>query len=202
MNVERPIFPLKIVLFPEGIAHLKIFEKRYLDMVTDCLKTGTGFCIVASIQSEQNPQLPFASTGVMVNITDIDAQPSLFYIRCLASDKVTIKSAKQKQDGLWVGDIELLDPENEIPVPSDLLTTRVYFERLIASLEQELEGEKMMPFEKPYRLDSCNWLANRWCEILDLSLDEKVKLLELDSPLLRLDIVNIMLSNNQSSGNA
>ena len=37
-----PLFPLHTVLYPHGRLPLRIFEPRYVDMVSDCMKTGTG----------------------------------------------------------------------------------------------------------------------------------------------------------------
>ena len=196
MNLEIPIFPLKTVLFPGGVISLKIFEKRYLDMVRNCLRYNQGFVIVSLTNTLQESSLPFAKIGVLVKIIDTDvSQPGLFNIRCLATEKIAIDSAKQADDGLWLGKVNLLEPENEIPLPDDLVTSRIYLERLLDSLKKELKNENLIPFEKPYQLDSCNWIANRWCEILEMSLEEKQRLLELDSPLLRLDIVNDIISN-------
>jgi len=50
-----------------------------------------------------------------------------------------------------------------------------------------------MPFEPPYLLDDCGWVANRWCEILPLPLQHKQRLMELDNPLLRLELINDLL---------
>ena len=39
-DIEIPIFPLEgVILFPGSILPLNIFEKRYLNMIDDCLKT-------------------------------------------------------------------------------------------------------------------------------------------------------------------
>ncbi|MEO7030743.1 MAG: LON peptidase substrate-binding domain-containing protein, partial [Herbaspirillum sp.] len=34
-----PLFPLQTVLFPQGVLPLNIFEARYLDMISNCMKT-------------------------------------------------------------------------------------------------------------------------------------------------------------------
>ncbi|NBO10148.1 MAG: peptidase S16 [Methylophilaceae bacterium] len=201
MNVKTPLFPLKVVLFPGGLIPLRIFEKRYVDMIRNCLRDDQGFGIVASINVGEENSFPFAKIGVRVKIIDTDvSQPGLFNIRCIAVEKISIISAKQQEDGLWIGDVHLLEPENEIPLPDDLINTKIYFEQLLASLKKELKNESLLPFEKPYLLNSCNWLANRWCEILDIPLDQKQKMLELDSPLLRLDLINDILSNEDPLG--
>ncbi len=41
-NFEIPIFPLEgVIVFPGSVLPLNIFEKRYLNMIDDCLKTDT-----------------------------------------------------------------------------------------------------------------------------------------------------------------
>ena len=35
---EQPLFPLRTVLFPDGLLELKIFEARYLDLMSRCLR--------------------------------------------------------------------------------------------------------------------------------------------------------------------
>ena len=46
MSITVPLFPLNTVLFPGGVLPLRIFEPRYLDMVSDCLKSDTGIGVV------------------------------------------------------------------------------------------------------------------------------------------------------------
>ena len=39
-DFEIPIFPLEgVIVFPGSLLPLNIFEKRYLNMIDDCLKT-------------------------------------------------------------------------------------------------------------------------------------------------------------------
>ena len=38
--------------------------------------------------------------------------------------------------------------------------------------------------------DDAGWVANRWCELLPISLAAKQKLMELDDPVIRLSIVD------------
>ena len=46
MKMTIPLFPLNTVLFPQGVLPLRIFEPRYLDMISDCLKNNTGIGVV------------------------------------------------------------------------------------------------------------------------------------------------------------
>lgn len=196
MLTTLPLFPLPLVLFPGGYIPLKIFEKRYLDMVTTCMRQQQAFGIVASQSNTADAALPFANMGVRVVISEADVlQTGLIHIRCQADDKFIVHRASQQQDGLWLGEIEILEAENDMPLPDDLFTTRLLFEQLIDSLESQIQDSEEMPFSKPYQLNSCAWLANRWCEILNLPLLQKQQLLALDSPLLRLELVNDLLNS-------
>ena len=47
MAPELPLFPLQAVLFPDGLLGLKIFEARYLDLITTCLRERSAFGVVA-----------------------------------------------------------------------------------------------------------------------------------------------------------
>ena len=43
---ELPLFPLQTVLFPGGLLPLRIFEPRYVDMVSRCLRDEGSFGVV------------------------------------------------------------------------------------------------------------------------------------------------------------
>jgi uncharacterized protein len=190
------LFPLQLVLFPGGLLPLKIFEKRYVDMVRACLRENKAFGIVSICGSNDSSIYPFSMLGTLVEIIDTDvSQPGLFNIKCVGTQKFKINAASQQTDGLWIGDVELLEPETDLAVPSDLTPAKVYFEQLLTSLAHEEIPENEMPFSRPFKLDSCVWLSSRWCEILDMPLLEKQRMLALDDALLRLTLINDMLTN-------
>ena len=89
--------------------------------------------------------------------------------------------------------MELLADDAELPVPEDLTFTREAFQSIVRDIELKLQQSGQagfeMPFLKPYRWDDCGWLANRWCEILPLQPELKCRLMALDSPLMRLELV-------------
>ena len=55
MNFQNPLslFPLRMVLFPGGLLHLKVFEARYLDMVGQCLRKQQPFGVVCLKQGAE-----------------------------------------------------------------------------------------------------------------------------------------------------
>ena len=49
------------------------------------------------------------------------------------------------------------------------------------------------PFLAPHRLDDAGWVANRWCEILPLPLEAKQRLMALEDPVARLEVVDSLM---------
>jgi Lon protease-like protein len=50
-----------------------------------------------------------------------------------------------------------------------------------------------LPLQPPYAWDDSGWVANRWAELLPLPADLKQRLMALDNPLLRLELVSDLL---------
>jgi len=81
MSNNIPLFPLSIVLFPKGRMSLKIFEQRYLDLVSRCMKTNTGFGIVwlkqgGEVSRPGQKELSFGEIGTYARIVDWDSLPN------------------------------------------------------------------------------------------------------------------------------
>ncbi len=53
-----------------------------------------------------------------------------------------------------------------------------------------------MPIQPPYQLEDCAWVANRWCELLPMALELKHRMMALDNPLVRLELVSDLLERN------
>lgn len=198
-----PLFPLNIVIFPEGLLPLRIFELRYLDMVKACLRHQSEFGVVAVYpelarslnDANQLSYLPFATMGTSFRILDVDVTaPGLMNIRCIGQQKFKIRSATQQKDGLWIGEVEDIMDEASMAIPDDLVITRLHLQRLIDAILAQDVKEADMPISKPYKLDDCAWVANRWCEMINMPLLQKQRMLELDSPLVRLELVQDILT--------
>ena len=67
----------------------------------------------------------------------------------------------------------------------------------LAEAIKKLESQNKTPFAPPYRLDDAGWVANRWCELLPVSLAAKQKLMELDDPVIRLSLVDGFLRDKK-----
>ena len=193
-----PLFPLNTVLFPQGVLPLRIFEARYLDMVRACLRHKTQFVIVAVTDENtvKNDGMPFADIGTACIIMDVDVtEIGLMNIRCMGEKKVRIKTATQQVDGLWIAELEDIALEPLMAIPEDLTLAQEYLQQLIDSLIKQDIEETYMPLTKPFLMDDCGWVANRWSEILSMPLIQKQRMLALDSPLIRLELVQDLLNS-------
>ena len=59
-TARLPLFPLNTVLFPDGLLPLRVFEARYMDMVTRCMREQSGFgvCLIAAGQEVGEAAVP------------------------------------------------------------------------------------------------------------------------------------------------
>lgn len=194
-----PLFPLGTVLFPDGMLPLRIFEVRYLDMIRRCQRAGAPFGVVCLTQGGEVRQPgrteAFHSVGTLATVTRLETpQPGLMVIRASGTQRFRITSREQLKHGLWVGDVERLPADQPVPVPPDLQPTADALGKLIESLKERAGAHGELPLQEPWRLQDCGWVANRWCELLPLPMEMKQRLMELDNPLLRLELVGDVLA--------
>ncbi|MFO1245751.1 MAG: LON peptidase substrate-binding domain-containing protein [Ramlibacter sp.] len=200
-----PLFPLGTVLFPGGVLPLRIFEVRYLDMIGKCHKAGAPFGVVALTQGAEVRQPgsreAFSGVGTLATITAFDTpQPGLMMIRCTGEQRFRITASDQLRHGLWVADVQRMDDDMVVAIPEDLQGTADALGKLIQTLQQRTQPDEQLPLQQPWRLDDCGWVANRWCELLPLPLQLKQRLMELDNPLVRLELVSDVLARTGIAG--
>ena len=204
---ELPLFPLGTVLFPQGLLDLQIFEVRYLDMIGKCYRAGTPFGVVGLTQGAEvrtrDDASPagdgfaveqFADVGTLAHIVELQApQAGLLRIRCQGAERFRIQARRRLTHGLWVAQAHTVPDDVPQDIPQDL---RPVAHTLSSLIEAQHTGEAplQLPMLPPYRLDDCGWVANRWCDLLPLPLAMKQSLLQLDNPLLRLELVGDLLN--------
>src|SRR5450432_3993468 len=72
-----PLFPLRTVLFPDGLLELKIFETRYLDLVSRCMREQCPFGVVALKSGTEarvsNEGVALYEIGTLAELIDVDS---------------------------------------------------------------------------------------------------------------------------------
>jgi Lon protease-like protein len=207
-----PLFPLGTVLYPGGFLPLQIFEVRYLDMIGKCHKNGTPFGVVSLTAGTEVRRLnaepsgdafaneAFQSMGTLATITDFATpQPGLMVVRCTGTQRFKISRSEKLKHGLWVADATLLPDDLFVPIPEDLQPAAEALKKLILTLQEREVPAEQMPILTPYKFDDCGWVANRWSELLPIPVALKQQFMELDNPLLRLELVNDILDRSDIS---
>jgi Lon protease-like protein len=208
-----PLFPLNTVLFPAGVLTLQIFEVRYLDMIGKCHKNGTPFGVVSLVKGKEvrslDPRRPtgdafppeqFSDVGTLARIVEFSApQAGLMAVRCVGQERFQIQQRSQLKHGLWMAQVTSIAPDLDMPIPEDLQPIAYALARLLETEQSAQAQFEPLPVERPYRLEDCGWVANRWCDLLALPAQVKQNLLQLDNPLLRLELVGDILGKLQSA---
>ena len=137
-----PLFPLGTVLFPDGVIALKIFEARYLDMIKQCLRDKTEFGVVSIIKNSaiDDQDLPptFSNIGTLALIEDFDpVQPALYMTKSFGTQRFKLLNSIQQNNGLWVGEIELLDKDPLMPIPQEHRGVAKLLDEIISVIQSE-----------------------------------------------------------------
>ena len=198
-----PLFPLQMVLFPDGLLGLRVFEARYLDLMSECMRTQQPFGVVSlkagsevgSAAGRQTLAVQMESVGTLALLDEVDAdEPGILRVRAHGGARFRITGTPtQRDNGLWVANAVAMTPDTvRLPGPAVLQTVQALAEAI-----KKLQASDQLPFAPPYRLDESGWVANRWCELLPITLSAKQKLMELDDPVIRLSLVDGFLRDKK-----
>jgi len=171
---ELPLFPLSTVLFPGGRLELRIFERRYLDMVRDCARTGGGFgvCVIVRGREAGEPAVP-AAFGTVAKITDFSTLPDgLLGITARGACTFHVERTRVRDSGLVIGEVSMHEAEPPTPVPPEYGVLATILERLAEQLGGDLASADRALF------DDAEWVGYRLAEVLPLTLDERQSLLQ------------------------
>ncbi len=179
---DLPLFPLSTVLFPGATLDLRIFERRYLDLVRDCAREARGFgvCLILSGQESGAPAVP-AAIGTLAHICDFDTLPDgLLGIRVRGGMRFHASRTRVRDDGLIHAQVEYWPDEPQHVMPPEYALLATILERLL-----ECIGGEAARIERT-RLDDASWVGFRLAQYLPLNLHDKQQLLQLRDPLERL----------------
>lgn len=180
-TLSIPLFPLNTVLFPGGPLPLRIFEPRYLDMVSHCMKTDSAFgvCLIqngAEVGTAASPH----RIGTLAKIIDWNKLPEgLLGIMALGGDRFRINDTEVGNNRLLKGTVTLL-PE---PVPEQFPPELEILPRILEQIIPEA-GPLYDSIQRNY--EDTNWVGYRLAEILPLDPIVRQELLEKEDSLDRL----------------
>ena len=178
-----PLFPLQTVLFPEGRLALKVFEARYIDMVSTCLREDASFgvCLIAAGSEVGEAAVPHP-VGTEARIVNADSvTPGLLDIVVSGARRFRLVDHAVDRGQLLRGDVVWLPDAPHTAVPAAQANLIPLLRRIVKE-----QGARVAA---PYRFDDAAWVGARYAEVLPIPELARQKLLELDDVVSRLEIV-------------
>ncbi len=173
---------------------MRIFEPRYLDMVSNCLRTDTGIGVILIKEGSEvgNAARPH-DIGTMTSICYWNKRKDgLLGVTLKGEKRFRILSQTVEPNQLVMAKVEILPDEVESPV-------EVEYQHLV-SLLQDIIGQLEPPYSTmPTQYDNANWVSARLVELLPLELSLKQRLLQTENPLERLAELSASLVQKRSN---
>ena len=182
-----PFFPLPAVLFPDGPLPLRVFETRYLDMVSRCMKDETEFGVLLILSGSETGDARMVSIGTTARIRDwYQGSDGILGITAVGVRRFRMTSINKEADGLYVGEVDDLEFERRQPLPDEYRQMAALLEVVIDDLGKLYEN-----LERHY--DDATWVGQRFAEILPISQAQKQRCLEMNDPVERLAFMRPLL---------
>jgi Lon protease-like protein len=186
--MQVPLFPLRTVLYPEGPLPLRIFEPRYLDMVSECLKNDVRFGVLLIREGNETGPATTCTVGTLARIADwYQGSDGLLGVTAVGETRFRLLSAECRKDGLNVGEVEILPEQTGVALPNEFIPLAKVLAGVLDDLGRLYEG-----LERRY--DDAAWVGYRFAEILPITAREKQACLETDDALWRLNAVRRMIT--------
>lgn len=189
MVMDIPLFPLRTVLFPGGPLPLRIFESRYIDMISRCMKSDSSFGVLLIREGEEGGMATTHEVGTLANITDwYQGSDGLLGVTAAGGQRFRLLSGRQQADGLNVGTIETIPPEPDMSLPEEYASMKKILESVLDDLGRLYESLDR-------RFDDAVWVTYRLIEILPIDLEQKQEFLESSDTMARLKLIDELLNS-------
>ena len=186
-GASLPLFPLHAVLVPGARLDLRIFEPRYLDMVRDCGRAGSGFgvCLILGGEETGAPATP-AAWGTEALIEDFGTTPEgLLSLIVRGARRFQVARTRVRDNGLLVGEVifheDVADPHSASP---RLRPEHALLAELLRRILEQVGGAHADP--QPSLFEQAPWVGWRLAELLPLTPAQRQQLLQFDDPHARL----------------
>ena len=183
-----PLFPLHTVLFPQGKLPLRIFEARYLDLVSACLRAAApfGVCLI-STGTEAGAPAECVEVGTSALIEDWSRTPGgLLAITARGQRRFRLRSRSVGPDRLVSGVVDWLAEEPYREIPPGF--------RHLQAMYRDLATRLGLPLDEN-RLEDAGWLSCRLAELLPVEPRVKQDLLVEDKAVARLERIQELLQD-------
>lgn len=188
-SLQVPLFPLRTVLYPQGPLPLRVFEARYLDMISDCMRRDSAFGVVQIREGSETGPASIYDVGTLARITDwYQGSDGILGITARGYERFTVLSTERRDNGLLVGQIQLLPPEPGMRLPDEFLP-------LVQILDGVLDDLGRLYEDLPRHYDDATWVGYRFAEVLPINAGQRQECLEGNDPLWRLQLIRSVLGD-------
>lgn len=182
-TVSLPLFPLHAVLLPGAALGLRVFERRYLDMLRECSRQESNFGICLILEGEEvgAPASP-AAYGVEARIEDFDVgADGVLMLRLRGQRRFHVLRTRVRDNGLILADVQWSTPDHDDELRPEHALLATVLEHII-----EQAGSAFAP-SHPAQLEQAAWVGWRLAELLPLDEPQRLQLLQNDDPHQRLE---------------
>lgn len=188
MTYSLALFPLQTVIFPGGLLPLRVFEPRYMDMVTQAIADRAAFGICAIREGRDvDTTAKHYNVGTCVKVIDWEMpQPGILHIQTQALERFVVRSSHSEPSGLRIGEVDEVSPEPSIALPEELTLAAEVLYQIVSQLGTD-------KFAPPHDYNNATWVSYRLSEVLPLKLSVRQNLLEMNDSVARLTILTEFL---------
>jgi len=177
------LFPLPAVLLPGAALGLRVFEPRYLDLVRECGRQGSGFGVCLLLPGEggeDGTAAAPAAYGTEARIEDFGNDDGLLTLRVRGRRRFRVLRTRMRSNGLMVGEIQWRDPDPDDELRPEHALLGLLLQRILDQAGGEHAGAT------PAQLDDAAWVGWRLAELLPVTDLQRQQLLQEDDPHARL----------------
>ena len=182
-TVSLPLFPLHAVLLPGARLGLRVFERRYLDMLRECSReeASFGICLILDGDEVGVPARP-AAYGVEARIEDFDVgADGVLVLRLRGQRRFHVLRTRIRDNGLIVAEVEWSAPDHDDELRPEHALLATVLGHII-----DQAGSAYAPTH-PAQLEQAAWVGWRLAELLPLDEPQRLQLLQHDDPHQRLE---------------
>ena len=175
-----PIFPLKSIILPGGQFPLRIFERRYLDMIKNSLKNDSGFVIALTKKDADyiSSVHDYACYVEIVDWSQLDG--GLLGITVEGKKIVMLSNCELNEGNLLMGHAKEIESSIDHLIPAKYQILSKFYRKIYPEIKAYI-------FHNQSKYNDANWVGFRLIECLPIQICDKADLIATNEPLDRLE---------------
>lgn len=182
-STDLPLLLLHGALLPGAIITVRLFEPRYLDLLRQCSRHGCpfGVCLILDGDEVGAPATP-AGWGVEACIEDFDlGADGVLQLRLRGGRRFRLAASQVQANGLVSAAVDWSLPDSDDEVRPEHALLSLLLERIIEQVGGRHAGAPAAVY------DQAAWVGWRLAELLPLSEQQRLQLLQVDDVHQRLE---------------